>query len=367
MRTPRRHYAAFALLVSASWLATSGCSADDSPSNGNPPGAGGTTAGGSAGNGGGPTVVDPGGTSSGGGSQILNRLCGTDVPLVMCTPDDPWACRGYKPPNEGNEGGAAAGGAGGDANGGEAPLGAGGATAGAPAGGADGGAGEAGGAPSIGGETASGGAAASSGQGGEGQEPSPLPAYGCQVSRQNNEPYRSCVPAGSGRANAPCFTAADCAPGLACVTEGEAARCLPYCCEAAKGCEAGTYCAERPLRRAPSDPSEAELPSVPVCVPADGCSLEDPYPCPSDSLCRCQSGTACMVVRDDGTTSCLEPGENKKGEMCPCAWNHVCSKVTNRCVQICRTDAATNECGEQRCQASSELPDHFGVCVGQSE
>jgi hypothetical protein len=274
-------------------------------------------------------------------------------------------------------GGATAGGASGDASGG-APLGisgeaAGGApsggapSGGADAGGADAGGADAGGAPTIGGEATLGGAAGGGGQGGEGREPQPLAAYSCQVSRQNNQPYRSCVPAGSGVANAPCFTAADCAPGLACVTEGEAARCLPYCCQLAKDCEAGSYCAERRLRRAPSDNSEVDAPRVPVCVPADGCSLEDRYPCPSGTDCRCQGTTACMIVRDDGTTTCLEPGSGKQGEACPCAWNHLCSKVTNQCVQICRTNADVDECGEQKCQAASELPENFGVCVGPVE
>jgi len=74
-----------------------------------------------------------------------------------------------------------------------------------------------------------------------------------------------------------------------------------------------------------------------------------------------------MVVRDDGTTTCLVPGAGRQGDACPCAWNHVCSKLTNLCVQICRTDATTNECGQQRCQASSELPKNFGVCVGPTK
>ncbi|RYZ08615.1 MAG: hypothetical protein EOO73_07110 [Myxococcales bacterium] len=361
MSTPKR-YAAFALCLCASWLVAAGCGSGSPMDTAGPQGSSGSSNGGAGGTSGGPTVFDPGGTSSGGGQGQLNSLCGPVTPS-MCLPEDSSACATYEPPSGG------AGGVGGEGGGGGASAGEGGAlhvggapgSAGTPGGGADAaGAPANGGAPDGGGES-SGGAG---GQGGEGQEPPPLPAYGCQVSHQNNKTVRSCVRAGVGLANAPCFSAGDCAPGLACVTEGEAGRCLPYCCDFTTPCEAGSYCAPRPLRKGPAESSDAEPTPVPVCVPADGCSLEDRYPCASGTECRCQGGTACMVVRDDGTTTCLKPGSGQQGEECPCAWNHVCSKVTNRCIQICRTDATESECGEQKCQAASELPDKFGFCVG---
>jgi hypothetical protein len=71
-----------------------------------------------------------------------------------------------------------------------------------------------------------------------------------------------------------------------------------------------------------------------------------------------------MVVRDDGTTTCMKPGTGEQGDACPCAWNHVCSSVTQQCIKICRTDPTKNDCGAQKCQASSELPQNFGLCVG---
>src|SRR5262249_17840095 len=157
--------------------------------------------------------------------------------------------------------------------------------------------------------------------------------------------------------------AADCAPGLACVSEGGAGRCLPYCCDIATTCTSGSYCAERPLLKAATDDPTSEPPHVPVCVPADNCSLEEQYPCPKGD-CRCKDDPACMVVRDDGTTACVKPGTGQQGDPCPCAWNHVCSSVTQRCVKICNTDPTKTDCGEQKCQASSELPPNFGVCVG---
>lgn len=366
--TTSKRYSSFALLLGCGWLLAVACGADaDSPNAGGPGSVGGV-GNGAGGKSGGATVVSPGGTSGSSGQlDRLNPLCGQGETAGACVPDDARACVGYEPPpapgasGAGGEGGMATGG--GPAAGGE-PSSAGGAQAGESEGGAAGGAGEA---ASAGGQAASAGAGGESGQGGAAPMPGPQAAYGCQVTRRNNQPSRECVAAGVGAANAPCFTAADCAPGLACVTEGEAGRCLPYCCDQASTCEAGSYCADRSLRKAPSDPSDAEPPRVPVCVPADGCSLEDRYPCPDGSECRCKGKTACMVVRDDGTTTCLEPGTGERGDACPCAWNHVCSKLTQQCVKLCRTDATTDECGAQKCQASSELPDNFGVCVGPSE
>jgi hypothetical protein len=287
-------------------------------------------------------------------------LCGVADVTGDCTPDSASACRDYVPPLD--AGGAAAvsdGGAGGAGAGGE----------GAAQGGAPGGeAGQAGLAGATGHEGGASGSdgGATSGAGGEAgqgsQQPPELASYSCQVTSQNNLLTRQCVRAGEGVANAPCFGAADCAPGLACVTDGDAGRCLPYCCSADTTCAPGTYCAEQPLRRSQAAASNASTPRVPVCVPADGCSLEDKYPCPTDD-CRCKNETACMVVRHDGTTACVKPGAGQQGDACPCAWNHICSSVTQQCVKICRTDSES-DCGTQKCQASAELPPNFGVCVG---
>jgi hypothetical protein len=134
-----------------------------------------------------------------------------------------------------------------------------------------------------------------------------------------------------------------------------------YCCSQQTSCGANTYCAERQLR----SPAGTEPVPVPVCVPADACSLDEQYPCASDQ-CRCTGDTACMLVRS-GTTTCLKPGTGQQGDACPCAWNHLCSSVTNQCVKICHTDPSKSECGTQKCQASDELPANFGVCVGPLE
>jgi hypothetical protein len=352
-----RQIAVATLFVSFGWALAGGCSSSgNNPSNGASGGTGGSI-GGTPGN---PMMVPTSGTTNGGGGSAdqLNPLCGVSDAAISCIPDLDSTCRTYEPPATGDGGAGgqssgAAGQAGQSASGGDAPNagGEGGATAGSAN-------------MTDGGDGGDGGAGTA--LGGEGGQPntSPQAKYSCQVTRQNNQLSRQCVLAGVGKASAPCFSAADCAPGLACVTDGDAGRCLPYCCDPHTECGPTTYCAERPLRKALSDTSNAEPPHVPVCVPADGCSLEEQFPCPAGAECRCQGNTACMVVRHDGTTTCLEPGMGVQGEACPCAWNHVCSSVTDKCVKICRTDPSKNDCGDQKCQASSELPPNFGVCVG---
>jgi len=365
MRTSRL-FAVGALFSGFAWLLAGGCSSGGPNDAG--PAAGGGTSGSGGGTQGDPTKVTPDASGIDGGSTDgLNLLCGVGMGAGTCLPDDATACSAYMPPQSGT------GGAGGESSMG----GAGGASSGA--GGQGGEAGEGGanfnGGANSGGEAGArgeGGAglagASSAGAGGEGgtgpDAPGGLAAYSCQVTRPNGQLTRQCVPAGAGKVNAPCFSAAECAPGFACVTENDAGRCLPYCCSQNSACTSGTYCAERPLRALESDNSHAEPARVPVCVPADACSLEDPFPCPSGADCRCKGETACMVVRDDGTTTCLKPGAGQQGDACPCAWNHVCSSVTHQCIKICSTDPTKNDCGSQKCQASSELPQNFGVCVG---
>ncbi|HXK17463.1 MAG TPA: hypothetical protein VNG33_06665 [Polyangiaceae bacterium] len=361
-----RHFSVSALIIGLTWMVTGACSssgADNAPSSN-----GGVSVGTSGTASGGQTVVDTGGSSNGGGiADNINPLCGVSIGAGTCVPDQETACRDYVPMVGG------AGGAGGanpiEEAGGMAGV-AGISGGGAPQGGAPQGGAQQAGAPNMAGAGGAGHAGAGTageggvaGESGAGNSPAGSPHYSCQVARQNNQAIRQCVLAGTGTANAPCFSAADCAPTFACVSDGDAGRCLRYCCKPDTDCHGGTYCAERPLLKAALDASNAEPPHVPVCVPADNCSLEEPFPCPKGD-CRCTGDTACMVVRDDGTTTCITPGTGQAGEACPCAWNHVCSSVTHQCVKICNTDPTKSDCGQQKCQASSELPPNFGVCVG---
>jgi len=193
--------------------------------------------------------------------------------------------------------------------------------------------------------------------------------YACQVvSDSNGRPVHQCVRAGSGGVGAPCTSTSNCRAGLACVGQAGAGECRPYCCdEAANPCglssrEDGsvtrTFCGERLLL----EPGRAPSLQVPVCVPAEGCSLGRTYPC-TGSDCQCEQGKACTVV-SAGTTGCLYPGSGKVGDACPCAAGYYCS-AQNTCVKICAT-LDPNSCAPGKCQATAGFPDGYGRCVGAS-
>jgi hypothetical protein len=95
---------------------------------------------------------------------------------------------------------------------------------------------------------------------------------------------------------------------------------------------------------------------IPVCVPVDPCVLL------SDSS-PCAEGSACAIVREDGTTSCVTPGNGTAGDACPCAAGFTCSWADGTCVKLCQTSG--DECGANAfCQGGLEpYPDGFGYCV----
>ena len=307
-----RLFAFGALLTSFAWLLAGGCSAGNKEANGQGgPFAGSGGSMGDAQSEGNTVKPDAAGTEGGADSQ-LNPLCGVGT----CLPDNADACRDYEPPSEGSAGNGSAGNASGGAAGEGGQSGNGGQAGEVAAGGESG----AGGVTGVGGESggageSSGGESGAAGNGGTGGEPSIPSLYSCQVQRQNNESSRHCERAGTGVENAPCFSSADCAAGLGCVTDGEAGRCLSYCCSPDTGCGNGTYCAERQLRKAGTSTNNAEPARVPVCVPADGCSLDEAFPCEGPE-CRCSVPTACMLVVAK-TTTCIEPGMGQQGKRVP--------------------------------------------------
>jgi hypothetical protein len=295
-----------------------------------------------------------------GSGGMYHAACG----VVSCVPDQPLWCASFG----NNQGGASGAGAG--SSGGDGAAGAAGAESGGGAGGVEsslagmGGAGQGGAAPvtSSGGTPGNteGGAAGAAGNGGESAG---HPEYSCQVTVTSDGPVAECLPAGQRTIDKTCLSSADCAPGLACVVTSAGnppvSTCRPFCCAGDSSCTQGNYCDERPLTTDTGSSVE-----VPVCVPARACSLVEPYPCDAGS-CTCDPGQACLVVRADGTTTCAEPGMGRVGDPCPCAWGHVCS-ATNTCVLLCETARAEHYCGNAKCQASAELPEGWGVCVGPS-
>lgn len=342
-------------------------------------------------------TIDGGGQRGGASGSDLNPLCGVGA----CVPDDLDSCSDYSEggssnPSPSGAAGASSsagagsvdepsesGGAAGAPGGAEDQGGAGGQSAAAGASGQTGAAGAAGGGSA--GEGGGGGAGGDRGQGGgvsttsggagTGAAPSdagvdatidggstPVPSgFACRVTLDDDQPVRICGRAGRVEVGMPCASAADCAAGLACVAEGQAGRCQPYCCESEAICAEGAFCAERPLYTGNTDAGPTAV--VPVCVQAENCSLGDPYPCPAGQSCRCGEGTACTVVRSDGTTSCIPPGSGKVGDSCPCAPGFVCSRATDTCLKLCNTTDSASDCGSGRCQAASNLPAGWGICT----
>jgi hypothetical protein len=189
----------------------------------------------------------------------------------------------------------------------------------------------------------------------------PPPVLGCGVVSKNDEPVSECVNTGTGEIGAPCVSAENCAPGLACVGEGSTGQCRPYCCGDPELCPKDTYCAEGTQKNDPNASLTGDALVIPVCIKADKCKLDEPSPC-TGSSCVCKDGTVCAVVREDATTSCVVPGDGQAGDPCPCAGGHVCSQSTKTCLKICSTSAGVNECGSGKCQSVGYLPTGFGVC-----
>jgi hypothetical protein len=350
-----------AALLGLGW----GCSAAGDPG-GDTPAGGGNTGLMEAGND--LSVITPESGDLDSGKLRQNPLCGKPDAQSSCVPDSTISCAKYSPPliPSGEAGAGAEAAASGGQAGASGEGGTGGDNAGPAGSSAAGERGESG-------ATGEGGAAGEGGGAGGASGASPVtpPKYSCQVQRAASDPFEAfsaCAPAGSGAENAPCLTANDCQAGLGCVGDQNAGMCLKYCCQDADECGPGTYCAERPMRDSttnslPKGATDLSSLSIPVCVHAENCDLSAIYPCPRGRECACKAGTACLVVRSDGTTTCDVPGTGKVGDPCPCAWGHVCSAATGQCLQLCYTpDSAA--CGAGKCQSAAELPEGWGVCIG---
>jgi hypothetical protein len=357
-----------ALLLGLAW----GCSAADRAGN-YVSGSGGANSIREAGND--EKVISPAGSGqTDENTLVLNPLCGKSP---SCLPDVASSCKKYVPPVPSADASfgldaaltAEAGGGGGDGGAAVSP------NAGARGALDEGGASGAGGAAGAGVMSDVGGQAGLAGDGGSsGSAPLVAAEFGCQVVRLPGAPrsvVSECAVVGPSGANEPCLTSSDCQAGFACVGDQNAGLCQQYCCKDGDQCAQRTYCAERPLRDATTNalPSGSTNTSstllIPVCVPAQNCDLSAPFPCPAGSQCACKTGTACLVVRSNGTTTCAAPGAGIEGDPCPCAWGHVCSAAKNQCLKLCSTRAAAS-CGDGQCQSASQLPEGWGVCVGST-
>lgn len=213
----------------------------------------------------------------------------------------------------------------------------------------------------------SGGAGQSASSGSGGVPVSTLSPTSCQVTRDpkhQDRPRAQCLPAGDGDDAKPCLSGSDCQPGFACVGDGPG-QCRRYCCSGQATCGDHQHCTAEPLVLA----TAGEALEVPVCMPVIECSLAEPFPC-DEGTCSCPPDSACVVIGNQGTTSCVEvgslppKGQGEAGMPCPCAHGFVCSQAAKQCVKLCQVEARDLYCDGARCQASSSLPLGWGTCVG---
>jgi hypothetical protein len=173
----------------------------------------------------------------------------------------------------------------------------------------------------------------------------------CQLIADGGQVEAKCGMSGTTAEGDPCNQATDCAAGLGCGATKQTGVCRQYCCDDPESCPAKTtYCA--PAKMAES----AE--QVPLCVPVKQCQL-------LADAAWCDAGQTCTIVRNDGTTSCVTPGDHVEGEACPCAAGYMCSNATGTCLKLCHLDGT--ECGTGTCQGgTAPYPPDIGVCVPQS-
>ncbi len=172
------------------------------------------------------------------------------------------------------------------------------------------------------------------------------------VLAEEDEVVGECTTAGLQDWTEACLAPTDCGPGLGCVESGV---CRPYCCGELEACPTHTYCALRPLA-VTSGQEQAGNPEIPVCVPTQDCELLN------DATCT--NGQTCTIVRVDGTTSCVEPGEGAAGDECPCQQGHVCAVAINQCLELCRLGYPEDCPDNHTCQGGSTgYPTGFGACV----
>jgi hypothetical protein len=160
-------------------------------------------------------------------------------------------------------------------------------------------------------------------------------------------PATMCSVASTGTSGMQCQSAADCAPGFDCVSSatgdaGLLGTCRHYCCSGS--CEnKHEFCDIQPL-------AVASTTKVPVCMPITppgGCEL-----IAGDGGSSCPPNQTCAIVRDDGTTGCVEVGSRTQNQPCDtdhCGSGLVClgsvavpldAPGARKCYQLCSTSTA---------------------------
>lgn len=170
----------------------------------------------------------------------------------------------------------------------------------------------------------------------------------CQLVADGDHAAAKCGLAGGANDGDPCHAATDCKAGLGCAATAVTGVCRQYCCGDPELCPSMTYCQ-------PTAMAEATAVQVPLCVPVTPCAL-------LDDAAYCPAGQVCSIVRNDGTTSCVQPGAGHDGDACPCAAGFMCSNATGTCVKLCHLDG--DDCENGTCQGGTlPYPAGIGFCV----
>jgi hypothetical protein len=173
----------------------------------------------------------------------------------------------------------------------------------------------------------------------------------------------SCSVAGPGTAGDACTSPTDCAARFDCVGQGS---CRQYCCAGNTQCSAEEFCDIQPL-------AAATTTKVPVCMPIEppgGCDLSSALGSPvANGIVTCPTGQTCAIVREDGSTGCVEAGGQTAGEACNtdhCAAGLVCLGALNArlCYALCATSASGACPAPMTCQGGLPLfqDPKVGVC-----
>lgn len=180
-----------------------------------------------------------------------------------------------------------------------------------------------------------------------------------------------CTVAGRSTDGVACRTSTDCAAGFDCIVAAALATAAPdldagvgvcrhYCCGGDGACStpdggiSNEFCDIQPL-------AVATTTKVPVCMPIAPCTL-------LSAKSVCPMGDTCGIVRDDGTTSCVETGPQNVGQSCDtnhCKAGLVCLGAPNmrQCYELCSTKSSACTAPET-CQGGLPLfqDPTVGVC-----
>jgi hypothetical protein len=169
-----------------------------------------------------------------------------------------------------------------------------------------------------------------------------------------------CTVAGAGGDGAQCQMGTDCMAGFECV--GSPGQCRHYCCAGNASCDlasdetaGATFCDVQPIVTGGRN--------VPVCEPVTSCTL-----LAATGYGSCPKGATCAVVKDDGTTSCVEIGTLQVGGDCEaahCAAGLTCLGAEGKrtCFQLCELEAPACP-SEETCKTSAQLftNGNVGIC-----